>query len=204
MGFKKSFSIGAATALLGLALIGGGTFAAFTSEAVSENTFAAGVIDLELNEPVFFDLDRLKPGDTMEQTFILENTGNMTMGSVHLETDYEVIDANGDNGDADFGEHFIVEFIKNNGPSIIDSNNKVVEDKSLAYMKDVVFERIATYPAPSGSFNFEGISPGDKHYLSVKIKFKDTNEIDQNIFQGDQLKLKWTFTGHQQDGSSKN
>ena len=49
MSLKKKLGMGVASAALGLSLIGGGTFAYFSDKEVSNNTFAAGTLDLTLD-----------------------------------------------------------------------------------------------------------------------------------------------------------
>ena len=61
MSLKKKLGMGVASAL-GLALIGGGTFAFFSDKEVSNNTFAAGTLDLTLNPKTLVDIKDLKPG----------------------------------------------------------------------------------------------------------------------------------------------
>lgn len=54
--------MGVASAALGLSLIGGGTFAYFSDKEVSNNTFAAGTLDLTLDPTTLVDIKDLKPG----------------------------------------------------------------------------------------------------------------------------------------------
>ena len=101
MGMKKKLGMGVVTAMLGLSLIGGGTYAYFSDKEVSQNTFAAGTLDLSVDPEVVINVDNLKPGDEMERGFQLVNKGTLTIGDVKLLTDYSVIDSKGDNGNAD-------------------------------------------------------------------------------------------------------
>ena len=58
------------------------------------------------------NVDNLKPGDEMARGFQLVNKGTLAIGDVKLLTDlYSVIDAKGDNGNADFGDHIRVDFL---------------------------------------------------------------------------------------------
>ena len=59
---EKKLGMGVASAALGLSLIGGGTFAFFSDKEVSNNTFAAGTLDLTLNPKTLVDIKDLKPG----------------------------------------------------------------------------------------------------------------------------------------------
>src|SRR5690554_6164691 len=100
MSLKKKLGMGIATAVLGIGLIGGGTFAYFSDTEVSANTFAAGTLDLAVNPTTIINVDNLKPGDWMPRTFKLENNGSLDISKVILTTDYTVTGAS-----ADFGKH---------------------------------------------------------------------------------------------------
>lgn len=203
MGFKKSIGLSIASALLGIALLGGGTYAAFTTETESNNSLKAGVIDLTLGDEVLFNLSQFKPGDTVEKSFHLRNDGNMVIGDIELITDYEVIDLNNDNGNIDLGDYIEVEYIINDGTSIIQSQNKIVERKTLSYLKDNVITGLSRHvPRGQDEYQYE-LRPGTRHYVRAKIKFVDTNRIDQNIFQGDEIKFRWTFNGKQEEGTER-
>ena len=62
MSLKKKLGMGVASAALGLSLIGGGTFAYFSDKEVSNNTFAAGTLDLTLDPKTLVNIENLKPG----------------------------------------------------------------------------------------------------------------------------------------------
>src|SRR5690625_6753752 len=89
MGIKKKLGMGVATAVLGIGLIGGGTFAYFSDTAEATNTFATGTLDLAVNPTTIIELDNLKPGDWMNKTFKLENGGTLDISKVLLTTDYD-------------------------------------------------------------------------------------------------------------------
>ncbi|GER68553.1 hypothetical protein BpJC7_31420 [Weizmannia acidilactici] len=76
MGIKKKLGMGVATAALGLSLIGGGTYAYFSDQVDTSNTFAAGTLDLAASPTTIIDVSNLKPGDTITRTFNLENKGS--------------------------------------------------------------------------------------------------------------------------------
>ena len=69
MSLKKKLGMGVASAALGLSLIGGGTFAYFSDKEVSNNTFAAGTLDLALNPKTIVDIKDLKPGIQLRKSF---------------------------------------------------------------------------------------------------------------------------------------
>jgi len=47
-----------------------------------------------------------------------------------------------------------------------------------------------------------GLAPGDDDTFYVMFTFVDSGE-DQNVFQGDALKLNWTFNSMQTSGEEK-
>lgn len=183
------------SAALGLTLIGGGTYAYFSSEATTNNTFAAGTLDLSAEPTTIIDVENLQPGDSIERDFELQNNGSLDIDKVTLETDYSVIDAEGDNTE-DFGEHILVEFLYN-----ADKLDEVIYEATLAELKEMTPEAINEhifYPA----FGEEGLPVGSTDDLVVKFNFVDNDE-NQNQFQGDSLELEWTFVAQQIAGEEK-
>ncbi|MBY7142659.1 M73 family metallopeptidase [Virgibacillus sp. NKC19-3] len=190
MRIKKQIGMGVMSAALGLTLIGGGTYAYFSSSETTNNTFAAGTLDLSVNPTTIIDVGELQPGDTVTRDFELGNNGSLDIEKVTLETDYTVIDADGDNTD-DFGSHIEVEFLYNASKA-----DEVIFQTTLAELKDMdpeVVNEHLFYPA----LGEEGLpAGGEADDLVVKFNFKDNGE-DQNQFQGDSLNLEWTFNAEQ-------
>lgn len=196
MGIKKKLGMVMVTGALGLTLIGGGTYAYFSDSETTNNTFATGTLDLSAEPTKIIDVDELSPGDSIVRDFELENSGTLDMNKVTLETDYSVIDDEGDNGDDDFGEHIEVEFLYN-----ADNLDEVIYEATLAELKEMSPEAVnehVFYP----ELGEEGLPAGDTHDLVVKFNFVDNDE-DQNKFQGDSLELEWTFNAEQGDGEEK-
>lgn len=197
MSLKKKLGMGVASAALGLSLIGGGTFAYFSDKEVSNNTFAAGTLDLTLDPKTLVDIKDLKPGDSVKKEFLLKNSGTIAIKDVQLATKYTVTDAKGDNAGVDFGEHIKVKFIWN-----WDKQSEPVYETTLAKLQnekpDVLAKAIF---APEWGEN-GGLDAGTEDYLWVQFEFTD-NQEDQNKFQGDALNLEWTFNAHQADGEEK-
>src|SRR5690625_2078226 len=104
MNFSRKITKAIVIAALGFSLIGGGTFAYFSDHVETNNTFAAGTLDLSVNPETIVNLDNLKPGDEISKTFTLANNGTLDIHRVLLETSYVVDDFKGDNTE-DFGEH---------------------------------------------------------------------------------------------------
>lgn len=196
MTLKKKLGMGIASAVLGAALVGGGTFAYFSDKEVSNNTFAAGTLDLTLDPKTLVDIKDLKPGDKVKKEFLLKNSGSLAIKDVQLATKYTVNDLKKDNAGEDFGQHIKVNFIWN-----WDKQSEPVYSTTLAELQkenpDVLAKAIfAPEWGESG-----GLAAGTDDYLWVEFEFEDKG--DQNKFQGDSLSLEWTFNAHQGEGESR-
>ncbi|MGE7863371.1 biofilm matrix protein CalY [Bacillus mobilis] len=197
MSLKKKLGMGVASAALGLSLIGGGTFAFFSDKEVSNNTFAAGTLDLTLNPKTLVNIDNLKPGDSIKKEFLLKNDGTLPIKDVKLATKYTVKDAKGDNAGEDFGKHIKVKFLWN-----WDKESEPVYETTLAELQNLDPDVIAKDVfAPEWAEN-GGLAPSSEDYLWVQFDFVDDGK-DQNKFQGDSLNLEWTFNASQTDGEEK-
>lgn len=196
MDVKKNLGLGLVSAILGFALIGGGTFAYFSDAETTNNRFSAGTLDLSVSPTVFIDMNDLKPGDTMLREFILSNDGSLDIKSINLETDYNVLDIAGDNED-DLGKHIKVNFLWN-----WDQESEPIFETTLYDLKamdpDVVKRDIWD---PLWEAN-SGLHAGDTHEFWVEFEFVDNGE-NQNMFQGDSLALEWTFNAKQADGEER-
>lgn len=190
---RKKLGMGVATAMLGTALISGGVFAYFSDQEVTNNAFAAGTLDLAIGDGVIIDVNNIKPGDSMLREFSLSNEGSLKIENVNLETNYSVIDHNGDNSD-DFGKHIQVNFLWN-----WDQESEPVFETTLYDLKNMhpdVVKRDIWDPlwAQKG-----GLDAGVSHDFWVQFEFIDNGE-NQNIFQGDSLQLEWIFNATQSEG----
>ncbi|UJL45939.1 M73 family metallopeptidase [Virgibacillus sp. NKC19-16] len=189
MGIKKQLGMGVMTAALGLTLIGGGTFAYFSDSETTNNTFAAGTLDLGVEPTEVINVENIQPGDSMTRDFELQNNGTVDMNKVLLETDYSVTDAESDNVD-DFGNHIQVEFLYN-----ADQLNEVIYETTLADLRDMSPEAV-NEEVFIPTLGEDGLEAGTSDDLVVEFTFVDNGE-DQNEFQGDSLNLEWTFTAQQ-------
>lgn len=207
MSIKKKLGLGVASAALGLALIGGGTFAYFSDTEVTNNSFTAGTLDLAVNPSTIIDVNNIKPGDTMVREFVLENNGSLDISTVDLSTAYNVIDAKGDNVD-DFGKHIKVLFLENvdktGGAWIFDEYNDVIADTTLYDLQNMTPDAVENLDTFWLWLLGEesGLTAGTSDQMYVAFEFVD-NDADQNEFQGDALELEWTFTAHQTEGEAK-
>lgn len=190
MSIKKKLGMGVATAVLGLGLIGGGTFAYFSDTVEANNTFAAGTLDLALDPEVIIDVDNLSPGGWMIRAFDLENNGTLDISEVLIKTSYEIEDAQGDNTD-DFGKHIRVNFLENSDKFEEYGHNDIIYSTTLYDLQNITPDAVE-----KNVIGFEneisGLPAGTKDTMYVEFEFVENGE-DQNQFQGDKLKLNWAF-----------
>lgn len=135
----------------------------------------------------------------MERGFQLVNKGTLKIGDVKLLTDYTVLDGKGDNGTADFGDRIRVDFLWN-----LDKNTVPVWSTTLSELKKATQNGNVLDLVQKGVVDREGdgLAPGDDDTFYVMFTFVDNGE-DQNTFQGDALKLNWTFNSMQTEGEDK-
>ncbi|KOS29847.1 cell division protein FtsN [Bacillus anthracis] len=179
MSLKKKLGMGVASAVLGFSLVGGGTFAFFSDKEVSNNTFAAGTFDFALDPSTVVDVSDLKPGDSVEKEFLLENSGSLAIKDVLLATDYTVEDVKGDNAGDDFGKHVKVTFLWN-----WDKQSEPVYETTLADLQKTDPDLLAQDIFAPEWGEKGGLEAGTEDYLWVQFEFVDGGE-DQNVFQGD-------------------
>lgn len=190
MGIKKKLGMGLATAALGFSLVSGGTFAYFSDTAETENTFAAGTLDLSVDPEVIINMENLRPGDYEFRTFYLENNGSLDISEVLLNTNYEVTDAEGNNTD-DFGKHIRVNFLENADKTEEGQFNDIIFSTTLYELQDMAPDAVA-----KNALGFEnepaGLPTGTNDTMYVEFEFVENGE-NQNQFQGDELILNWSF-----------
>ena len=181
------------TAALGLSLITGGTDAYFSDSFATENTFAAGTLDLAVNPDFVVNIDNIKPGDEIYREFTLENNGTLDIHKVLIQTDYSVVDANGDNVE-DFADHIKVTIMYNTSSATVP-----VVETTLAELSNTEPDLTAIDTFVGGGQIPDGILAGEKEKMFVLFEFVDNGQ-DQNQFQGDQLRVNWTFNAEQTAG----
>src|SRR5690625_6041216 len=111
-------------------------------------------MDLSIEPTENINVENLKPGDWMVQTFELQNNGTLDIDKVFLETDYNVIDAKGDNTQ-DFGEYIEVEFLYN-----ADKLDEVIYETTLAELQNMTPEAINEHIFRSEEHTYELQSRG--------------------------------------------
>lgn len=180
------------TAALGFSLMGGGTYAYFSDTVETNNTFAAGTLDLSVDPETIVNIDNLKPGDEISREFNLSNEGTLDIEKVLLDTSYTVDDANSDNTE-DFGEHIKVTMLYNQANATVEIMETTLKELSEEQPDITAIDEFGDIKAPNG------LEPGDTNKIIVLFEFVDNGE-DQNQFQGDSLQLKWKFIAEQIDG----
>ena len=198
MNLKKKLAMSIATGALAVSMIGGGTYAYFNDVETSTNTFAAGTLDLAVNPETIIDVSNLKPGDWMYRGFNLENNGSLDISKVLLTTEFT-------ESVAGFGDHIVVEFLKNEDKSSILGTSNVIESMTLSQLAGMTEDAVKNEsPKWFGWQGGEksGLKAGTKDKLHVMFRFND-NKQDQNEYQGANLELKWTFDAKQTAGTSK-
>lgn len=206
MSLKKKLGMGITSAALGLSLVAGGTFAYFSDAEETNNTFAAGTLDLSVDPTTIINVEDIKPGDIMPRHFELINDGTLDISSVDLKTSYTVENGEQYTG-GDLGEHILVHFMtnvdKNGLGNLVLGPNNVITSTTLAELRDAEGLPDAVENVLGDYLPFFGEGSGleaeDKDDLIVVFEFVDNGE-DQNTFQGAKLNLKWTFDAQQTAG----
>lgn len=196
MNLKKKLAMSIATGALAVSMIGGGTYAYFNDVETTNNTFAAGTLDLAVNPSVIIDVDNLKPGDWMPRTFDLINDGTLDISKVFITTDYSY-----DGTDEDFGKHIKVNFLRNEDKSGILLPSNVIVSKTLYELKNMSPDAVKNL-SHSIFAEKSGLKAGTKDKLAVQFEFVDNGQ-EQNDLQGASLQLEWTFDAQQTDGQKR-
>lgn len=197
MSFKKKLGVGVVSATLGLSFIGGGTYAYFSDQVVTNNTFTAGTLDLAMQPTTSLDLNQLKPGDKILKKFNLKNSGTLAIQDVVMKIDYTVNDVLKNNQADDFGKHIKVQFLWDWDPA-----KSPVYETTLAELKEQGSEVVSKKVFASKWTESRGLQPGKMDWFWMKFIFED-NGNDQNMFQGDSIALKMEFQANQTEGRER-
>lgn len=144
MSIKKKLGLGVASAVLGVSLVGGGTWAAFNDTATINNHFASGELDLVVGKsgtkPISFDLTNMKPGDNVQRIFKLNNAGTLAIKEVLLTTTASnFVDGGDASTQADFLSQFVINFAQVDGESTNwEPRNNVVKSGQTLTLADLV------------------------------------------------------------------
>jgi len=197
MSLKKKLGMGVVSAALGLSLIGGGTYAYFSDQVVTNNSFAAGTLDLAMQPTTSLNLDHLKPGDKILKKFNLKNSGTLDIKDVLMKVDYTVNDLKRDNQEDDFGKHIKVQFLWDWDPA-----KSPVYETTLAELKSQNPEITSHKVFLSKWAATGGLKAGKMDWFWIKFIFED-NKMDQNMFQGDSIAMKMEFQANQTEGQER-
>lgn len=185
------------SAALGLSFIGGGTYAYFSDQVVTNNKFAAGTLDLAMNPTTSLDLNNLKPGDKILKKFNLKNSGTLDIKDIVMKIDYTVNDFIQNNQEEDFGKYIRVQFLLDWDPE-----KRPVYETTLAELKEQDPEIISKTVFQPKWTELGGLKPGKMDWFWMKFIFED-NGTNQNMFQGDSIALKMEFQANQTEGRER-
>lgn len=198
MNVKKTLGLGVVSAALGLTLVGGGTFAYFSSTSTTSASFNNGTLSLKSDPSVIVNLSNLKPGDTIKRDFKLKNDGSLDISKVILHTSSVITDALGDNGSHNFKNDIIVTFLNNN-----DKKQPELLVISLADLENQSPDLVARgFLGTLLNGEKSGIKAGTSDNLTVQFAFKEDFQ-PQNYYQGDTLALTLNFEANQDAGVLK-
>ncbi|MGR5965422.1 TasA family protein [Bacillus cereus] len=197
MSFKKKLGVGVISAALGLSFIGGGTYAYFSDQVVTNNTFTAGTLDLAMQPTTSLDLNQLKPGDKILKKFNLKNSGTLAIQDVLMKIDYTVNDDLENNQADDFGKHIKVQFLWDWDPA-----KSPVYETTLAELKEQGSAIVSKKVFASKWTESGGLQPGKMDWFWMKFIFEDNGQ-NQNMFQGDSISLKMEFQANQTEGRER-
>lgn len=215
MGVKKKLGLGLASAALGLSLVGGGTFAYFSDEATIHNGFAAGTLNLEVGKypgtqwPVNFDLSNLRPGDTVERTFDLKNTGSLAIEDTYLDFAKVSVSNPLNTGatDDDFLSALQVTYFYETVVSGVYQPESLLLNSKVITLKDAIDGNFngkikSDYLTTDGKLNLtpDGIDAGSNGRYRIMISFPETN-VAQNKLQGMVAKVDFKLDARQVMGN---
>jgi spore coat-associated protein N len=185
MGVKLKLSLGIASLILGISLLGG-TFAFFTdTEVITENKIEAGTLGLTHDKvsSVIFNVTDMVPGTTSTHELSLINNGNINITKVLLGIIYSSREA----GTTDNPIQTVTnrkELYDDIKIEITDHTGSITlsEKKSLAELG------ILTVPSINlGSIAKSGLLP-----IKIKLSYEGSN-VNQNHQMGDSVNITFTF-----------
>ncbi len=173
-----------------LAVMGGATFAFFTSTASStDNVFASGNMTLQLddNDDVtpastidasFGDGD-LAPGDTTSGFISMHNGGNIAIAEVNLGSNQTVTSS------PDLATRLNITSAKIGNDSTCSTGDVNISGS---------FTTLAALDAADLDLPSSALAPGATRYLCLTFQFDPTSD---DTFQGKTITETFTFVGHQ-------
>lgn len=204
MNTKKKMNMGILAGALGIALIGGGTWAAFNDVETVNSSIAVGTLDLAANPSTLFNVENLKPGDWFEKTLTLSNAGSLDINDINLyltpsnwqDVQHQNLPDNGVNTLNQFLQQFDVTITRGN-TEIFKGSADTLSAQSLEV---------------SGTANNAvALAPEADMTLKIKVVFNnDTTTYPnsrlqvQNKYQGESVNLALEFEATQMPGEQIN
>lgn len=209
--------MGVASAALGLSLVGGGTWAAFSDTETVKSTFAAGELNFQVqtlggqeivNGESVLNINNMKPGDTKKYMFDLNNIGSLAIKEIFIKG--ERMSSEWSNGATPYGEidadfaNSEKEFLKQFKIKIQDGHeaDPIYDGNLWTYLKDTT-ERdvIAAASAPGRGLPVDT----DIDRVVVTLEFQDLGgRGGQNKFMNDKAAFKFILTATQWEGIQTN
>jgi len=211
---KKLFGLTIA-ALLIIGMVGGGTWAYFSDpEASTDNSLAAGTLDLNWDGGndsgvAVLNLDTKAPGDTGEAFKLLKNVGSLT-GELDVATgvvtntesigatEYEADDIGGGGVGELGGVAKIALWIDVNKSGAWDNGDiNLINDQSIVTKsgaETLDYQTINSYASKTWNPSNAGVkqmAPLDEHRFYISYDIPTTAD---NTIQGDSAKISFTFT----------
>ncbi|KAF0822216.1 TasA family protein [Cytobacillus firmus] len=215
MSIKKKLGLGLASAALGISLVGGGTFAYFSDEATIHNGFAAGTLNLEVGNypgtqwPINFDLQNLRPGDKVERTFDLKNTGTLAIEDTYLDFAKVSVNNTLNTGatDDDFLNALQVSYFVETVTQGDYNPESILINSQTITLKDAIEGNYSgkiksDYLTSDGKLNLtpDGIDAGSFGRYRIMVHFPETNQ-PQNKLQGMVAKVDFNLDARQVMGN---
>lgn len=214
MGIKKKLGMGVMAGALGLSLVGGGTYAAFTDTEGTSDSYAAGLLDLQLVEndkttdlegSLFkTNLQDFKPGDSITKEMRVKNNGTLSIKDVVVKGTYSgFADAGGNlNSDDDLGGwNSDNDFAKQIHVLIKDKDGMPVYDDTLARLNNASLASDDITGSTSNGSLPAIPAPGDTDPVTITLTF---NENAGNEFMEDEMDINFEFIATQFDGTDFN
>lgn len=220
MGIKKKLGLGVASAALGLSLVGGGTWAYFTDTETTTDNFAAGTLNLELenidgtnlaSDLFTTTLQNFKPGDSITRTFKVANRGSLSIKDVVVKANYsgfldgqdnvnlDTIDsAQGDSQDYEFASQINVQVFA--GATADVSNLKYNGSLQNYYALSQESGDVTDVSSTPDNNSLPALPTVDSDAVTIVLTFVDNG--DQNKFQGDKMNVGFEFIARQFGGTN--
>ncbi|WAA10008.1 TasA family protein [Fervidibacillus albus] len=200
MSFKRKLTTGAISATLGLALITGGTWAAFNDVENADASVEAGTLNLDLekvgNQPFTFEVSNLKPGDSMERKIKFVNSGSLAIKEVLMAieevefTDYIPMDESDAGGkDLDtWNENDVLEFLDQFKVSVM----QVGAEGGTNYPVDIIPESaeitLKDFYLASGSVAGDSSKPASQEEIN-QARSKVWNTVDNRYIDAESNRI---------------